>query len=300
MAANVFRLKLIVIATIAISFAIVLSAPSPVVPANTYPVDDSGIPILIQDISDIPQPLIDDASEVATDLFGNSEEKCRDFVSQLLNIYLAAKDKDVIIIFNSGGFGWTPIVEAPDKQEFFKGIEFKVNALGYSSLLLNHFRTEKTLNGYLSEFMAEVGFYPSKAVDLATRVEFLTKHIPGIKVILAGESNGTGICERVMQILQENTQVYSIQLGPPFWSKGLLSDRSLVLRSNGKIPDTFSHGDLITIIHANIETLFGISQDNPGNILFYIGAPGHDYSWEYEEVRSQVIKYLDRWLENYS
>lgn len=296
MAAKIHRLKIIVALTIAISFAIVLLAPSPVVPATNYQADGSGTPLYIQDFSAVPQLLVDDANELAAELFGNNQEKCHDFTSQLLAIYLEAKDKDFVVIFNSGGFGWTPIEETPDGQVFITGIESELTALGYSSLLLDHFRTAETLNGCLSEFMVEAGLYPSKAEDLASRVEFLTCHIPGIKVILTGESNGAGICERVMHILRENTQVYSIQLGPPFWTKDSSSDRSLVLRSNGEIPDAFSQGDIITIIRSNLEALFGISQDNPGNILLYIGAPGHDYSWEYEEIRSQIISSLNMWF----
>ena len=298
MAAKIRRLKIVVTLTVAISFTIVLLAPSPVVPATTCEAESGGVPLSIQDFSVVPQYIIDDAAESAAELFGKNQEKCHDFVSRLLAMYLAAKDKDIVIIFNSGGLGWTPIEETPEGQGFITGIGSELAALGYSSLFLNHFRTAETLNGCLSELMAEASLYPSKAKDLALRVEFLTCHVPGIRVILAGHSNGAGICERVMRILKDNQQVYSIQLGPPFWNDIMELDRSLVLRSNGEIPDAFSQGDVITIISANLEALFGISQEDPGKILLYIGAPGHDYSWEYEGVRSQIIESLNRWFEN--
>jgi hypothetical protein len=96
-----------------------------------------------------------------------------------------------------------------------------------------------------------------------------------------------------MRLLKDNRQVYSIQLGPPFWNDSIVPDRSLILRGNGTTPDTFSSGDIITIIRSNLEAIFGISQQYPGNILFYIGAPGHDYSWEYEEVRSRITDFLN-------
>jgi len=294
MAAKARRLKIGVTITVAISLAIVLLAPSPVVPATASEVGTGGIPLSIQDFSAVPQPVFEDADRLATELFGDDQQKGHDFISQLLATYLAAKDKDVVIIFNSGGFGWTPIEEAPEGQVFVTGIESELAALGYSSLLLNHFRTAETLNGYFNEFMAEAGLYPPKAKDLASSVEFLTDHIPGISVILAGQSNGAGICESVMRILEDNQQVYSIQLGPPFWNDTIELDRSLVLRSNGVVPDSFSQGDIFAIIRANIEALFGISQENPGHILLYIGAPGHDYQWKYETVRSQVIKFLEQ------
>jgi len=106
-------------------------------------------------------------------------------------------------------------------------------------------------------------------------------------------SNGASICEDVMLILKDNQQVYSIQLGPPFWNGSTISNRALVLRSNGLVDDSFSQGDVMTIISINVEALLGISQDYPGNILLYIGAPGHDYRWQHPEVRSQIIDFLE-------
>ena len=294
MAAKIRRLKIGVALTVVLSLAIVLLAPSPVVPATASEVGSGGVTLSTNDFSAVPRYIVDDANMLATELFGNDQEKGHDFISQLLALYLAAKDKDIVIIFNSGGFGWTITEETPEGQGFVTGIESELASLGYSPLLLNHFRSAKTLNGCLSELMAEAGLYPSKAKDLALRVEFLTSHIPGIGVILAGHSNGSTICESTMRILKNNQRVYSIQLGPPFWDNSIVSDRSLVMRSNGIIPDSFSQGDLFTIIRANLEALFGISQDYPGKILLYIGAPGHDYRWEYPEVHSQITNFLEK------
>ena len=293
MAAKVRRPKIGITLTVAISLAIVLLAPSPVVPAITSEVGSGGIPLIAQDFSVVPPSLVEDAAELAAELFGDDQQKGHDFISQLLATYLAAKDKDIVIIFNSGGFGWTPVEDSVQGADLAAGIKSVLVGSGYKVLFLDHFRTAETLNGYLSEFMAEAGFYP-KAEDLALRVEFLTGHIPGISVILTGHSNGSGICERVMRILRDNQQVYSVQLGPPAWNGSANSERSLVMRSNGVIPDAFSQGNLPTIIRANLEALFGIPQENPDKILFYIGAPGHDYRWQYPEVRYQITDFLNK------
>jgi hypothetical protein len=287
--------KIGVTLTLAVSLAIVLLAPSPVVPAVASEVGTWGAPLELQDFSAVPQPLVDEANRLAANLFGNNRGKRDDFVSQLLATYLVAKDKDVVVIFNSGGWGWTPVEEIPDWQGIITGIGSELADSGHSTLFLNHLRTARTLNGCLSELMLAAELYPPKTRDLATRVEFLTRNIPGISVILVGQSNGADICEGVMKLLGDNQQLYSIQLGPPFWDKTTgLDSRSLVLRSNGTIPDSFSQGDMFTVIRANLEALFGISQKNPGHILFYIGAPGHDYGWQYEAVRSQIISFLEK------
>ena len=294
MAAKVRRLKIAVTLTVILSLAIVILVPSPVVPATISEVGTGGIPLAVQDFSAVPQAVVEDATRLATELYGSCQEAHNDFIDQLLAIYLKTRDKDIVIIFNSGGWGWTPIEASPEGWGFATGVESELASSGYTSLVLDHNRTAKTSNGCLSELMLTVGFYPLKAKDLASRVEFLTNHIPGIKVILTGASNGTIICESVMNILRDTPQVYSIQLGPPFWSNSLVSDRSLVMRGNGVVPDSFSQGDLFTIIRANLEAVFGISQDVPGKILLYIGAPGHDYSWQYPEVYSQVTSFLQQ------
>jgi hypothetical protein len=296
MAARVRRLKIGVALFVAVSLAIVLLAPSPVVPAIASEVGSLDTPLSIEDFSLVSQALIDEADELASGLFGSNQQKCREFTSQLLGMYLAAKDKDVVIINNSGGWGWSSILDFPYGLDFIAGVDSELTGMGYNTLWLDFYRTNKTLNGCLSELMMAPGLYPPKAMDLASRVEFLTRHIPGIRVILTGESNGCTICNGAMHILKDNPQVYSIQLGPPFWNNSASSERSLILRSNGVIPDSFSQGNIFTIIRANLEALFGISQEYPGNILLYIGAPGHDYQWQHPGVGSQVIQFLNKYF----
>jgi hypothetical protein len=296
MAARIRRLKIGAALFIAVSLTIVLLAPSPVVPATVSEVGSGDTPLSIQDLSLVSQALYDEADELAAELFGNNQQKCQDFTSQLLGMYLAAKDKDVVIINNSGGWGWSSILAFPYGLDFIIGVDAELTEMGYSTLWLDFFRTDKTLNGCLSELMLAPGLYPSKASDLAARVDFLTRHIPGIRIILTGESNGCTICDSAMHILKDNTQVYGIQLGPPFWNNSASSERSLVLRSNGIIPDSFSQGNIFTIIRANLEALFGISQEHPGRILLYIGAPGHDYQWQHPGVGSRIIQFLNKYF----
>lgn len=292
MAAKGRRLKILVTLVVAISLAAVLLAPSPVSPAITFVVG-AETPLQLRDYSAVPQPVVEDAGRLAAELFGNDQKKQAEFTSQLLATYIAARDKDVVVIFNSGGWGWSSVLDFPYGPDFVAGFESALADLGYTSLMLDHYRTGSNINGLVSELLFAVDKYPPKAIDLASRIEFLTRHLPGIKIIVTGMSNGASICEDVVLILRDNQQVYSIQLGPPFWNDSTISNRALVLRSNGIVDDTFSQGDIITIIRINLEALLGISQDDPGNILLYIGAPGHDYRWQHPAVRSQIINFLE-------
>ena len=233
---------------VAISLAIVLLAPSPVTPAIACEVGSSSTPLTTEDFSSVPQSLVDQADQLSVELFGDYPKKRHDFTSQLLATYLAARDKDVVIFFNAGGWGWDSVLDSPGWTTIIDGIEAELAGLGYTTLMVDHKRTNPTLNGCISELMVAAGLYPQKARDLAARVEFLTGNLPQLSVILAGESNGSGMNEGVMALMADNQQVYSIQLGPPFWEESTVSERSLVLRSNGDTPDSFSQGKVFKLL----------------------------------------------------
>ena len=294
MPAQVRRLKIVVILTVVLSLAIVILVPSSSVIGRTLRVGPDGFPLTHSDFSIVPQSVVEDATRLAIEQYGDYPEKHDDFVNQLLATYLKARDEDFVIFFNSGGWGWNILEASPEWTSIFTGIQSELADLGYTSLLLNYQRATDTVQGYFDEFMSMISLYPSQAKDLASRIEFLTRHITDLKVVIIGESTGTVIADSAMSILQNNPRVYSIQTGPPFWHKNVTLDRTLVLKSNEIIPDAFSQGDFLTIICANLEALFGLCQSEPGKILIYVGSPGHDYWWQYPGVYSQITNFLQQ------
>ena len=260
----------------------------------TCEVGTGGFPISVSDLSAVPESVVEDAAGLAKELHGDCQEKYYDFVNQLLAAYLEAKDKDFVVLFNPGGWGWSLIEASPQWHSIFVGMEAELDSRGYTSLWLNYQRTADNLLGCLNELGAEATDYSSKAKDLVGRVEFLTDNVPDLRVIIAGESNGTIIADSVMNILEDNQRVYSIQTGPPFWHETTMLDRALVLTDNGIRPDSFSQGDFGAMFWGNIRALFGISQprDDAGNILYYVKAPGHDYQWHYPGVGIEITKFL--------
>jgi len=262
----------------------------------TCKIGTGGLPLSVCDFSAVPQPVAEDAARLATELFGDCQEKGNDFVNQLLAMYSEAKDKDFVVIFNSGGWGGNLLETSLGWQSIFTGIESELASSGYTSLLLDYQRTAETLRSYLDEIVERITGYPSKAKDLASRVEFLTNHNPGLRVILTGESNGAVICDRVMNILEDNPQVYSIQTGPPFWHENIVLDGTLLLTNNGLIPDSYSQGDFWAILWGNLRYRLHLSQpeDDFGTPPHYVGVPGHDYWWQYPEVCSQIINFLEQ------
>ncbi len=294
MSNNHRSIKIGIFLTVAISLAIVLLVPTPVIYGQMRDLEANGLTLTDQQLSMIPQEIIKDAARIADELLGNRTDKAEDYASQLLASYYAAKNKDFVIIFNPGGWGWASIKDSSGWDSIAIAISAELLDMGYDTLILDYQRTTSDLIGPLSEMTDSVGKYSDKAKYLAPRVDFLTRHLPGINIILTGESNGTIICDKVMRFLKDNPRVYSIQTGPPSWHTTFDIERSLVLRSNGQVPDSFSQGHFFTAIRANLEALFGIAQENEGDILLYIGAPGHDYGWQYPVLREQILNFIHK------
>ncbi len=254
-------------------------------------------PVEMADLSAVPESVLEDATALALELYGAYQDKYTEFADQLLTAYVEAKDKDFVVIFNSGGWGTEILESSPGWDEICHGIEAELNNLGYSSLLLDYRRTAESKRGLVKEFVEVLSVYPSKAKNLASRVEFLTRNIPELKVIVAGESNGVIISDTVMDMLHDNPRVYSIQTGTPFWHKRATLERTLALEGNGMVPDSFSRGDIPKILLASLQALLGISSpedEDPGRIFYFMRAPGHDYRWHYPDVYLKITDFLKK------
>ncbi len=251
-----------------------------------------GLSATAYDFSDVPQTVVNDATRLAAELFGNNQEKYRSFINQLLGTYEEAQGKDFLVVFNAGGWGWKTPQRVEGWGSILDGIQTELNQLGYQSAAINYQRTSESLAGCFKELLEVLDAYPFKARDLASRVEFLTVHLPKLKVIVTGESNGTVIADRVMSTLRDNQSVYSIQTGTPFWHRNVMYERTLVMNSNGTGPDSFNRGDVPTILWASLKSSLGLEKTT-GTVLHFLSAPGHDYSWQYPEVYQQIIKFLD-------
>jgi hypothetical protein len=249
------------------------------------------------DFSDVRQDVMEDASNLASELCGNDRQACNRVVGELLTIYSAAEDKDFLLVYNWGGLGrkwgggefeeldleWGTVIE---------GIIETLEEMGYSVLLVQHTRTYDSLWDYIIEIREAAFFYPTKARSLAAEIDFFTEHIEGLRVILTGNSEGGMFVSEVMGHLEANPRVYSIQCGIPFFYHGSFSERSLVMNDNGITPDALSTGDLWAIIKANLTGPIKYRPEE-GHLFFYIRTPGHTYTWDHPGVRPQVLEFLD-------
>ncbi len=297
MTLNIRRLGILIILVAVLLLGAGLVALSYTSVGISAKVGIEGVDLSVADFSGVPEAVVEDATALAGNLYGDYQEHYEDFVNQLLATYVEARDKDFVVIFNPGGWGWKFLDSSPGWCSIIGGINSELDDLGYSSLLLDYRRTEGNFWAMVDEAVELITLYPSKAEELAHRVEFLTSHVPDLNVIVTGESNGTVISDITMQMLHDNPRVYSIQTGQPFWHRELMLDRTLVLNDNGIRPDSFTRGDIPAMLGASLRSLLGLAtpgEEDAGRILGVVRAPGHDYWWQYPAVYLQITDFLEK------
>ena len=91
---------------------------------------------------------------------------------ELLN---STSQSDVIIIFNSGGWGNTPLEEAKDFAPIIEGIQEILKEWGYNSLVIPYTRAKDDLSGKITgarDFLNSFQFLKIKFVNYAKRKTF--------------------------------------------------------------------------------------------------------------------------------
>jgi len=211
------------------------------------------------------------------------------------SIQLATEGKDVVLIWNSGGWGRKPLEDDPDWVEIFSGIESELRDMGYSPVTVSYIRSENNLGGLLREIAGSLIHFPSRAEELADEVNLLTESNSDCKVILLATSNGAVFVNEVMKHLEDNPRVYSIQTSRLFWYRASTAQRSLLIDGNGETRDVLSSGNIWSIIRENALRIPTAEKPPGGSVMLgnrYLKALGHEYMWEQPGVRSEIISFL--------
>jgi len=203
---------------------------------------------------------------------------------QLQEILNQASDDDVIIIFNSGGWGNTPVEKAEDFAPIIEGIQETLNEWGYKSVVVPYVRTKDDLLGKITGIKEFLNSFQNSSRDLAKEIEFLAKNLPDKKIIIAGLSNGGAFVNETYKKISKDVKssVYTIAAGIPFWEKPVNSENLLQIDNNRK--------DVLAI--GEIKSLFLSLIKAPFTGKFY--APGHEYYWSSPRVKSQIVSFLEK------
>ena len=255
----------------------------------------TGIPLPAADPTGIPAAVREDAMATAGTVQRRNRTKQRRMADDMLATYQALKETDVLILFNSGGYGWSALDKASGYATIVDAIEDELHARGCTVAVLTYQRAYRGMRGYVSEILNAGAKAIAKPTELAARLRFLWRHLPELKVLMAAESNGTVMSNQVMRLSPDEGRLFSIEFGPPFWFDNFTNERVLNMRSNGIAPDAFSYGHWGRAFRANWDAWRGKHPSAPGKVLLHVGAPGHDYNWQgYPLIRENVMAFLNK------
>jgi hypothetical protein len=241
----------------------------------------------------------EEARQLAQNLFDDDAGKKSVFIGRLMGMYTEAENKDFLLLHNPGGWGTTRIENLLQwERSIVEGVDSTIKRLGYSGSLFQYFRSEKGWQGIMHDIREQSRFFANKARIMASEIDFIIRHFGDLKIIMIGVSQGAAFSNAVSQQLNGNERVYSIELGTPFYykSKRIVTERTLTLDNNGLMPDSLMEWNVPVILKTYFSAPFRWIkykiQGKNVKFTYCINVPGHDYNWDYPEVKRQVEEFL--------
>lgn len=210
-----------------------------------------------------------------------------------------AKNSDIIIIFNSGGWGNTPFEKAKDFAPIVEGMQKTLEEWGYRSVVIPFNRTK---NSFLGEITGAKEFFTSfhsSAENLANEIEILAEKSPDKKIIITGLSNGAAFVSKTYEKISKDFKdsVYIIAVGTPFWTKTEKGENVLQVNS---INDSLAMGNIKSLFLSFLKgPLNWLSFKITGKEIPFVQAfiaKGHIYLWSSPEINSQITSFLENKL----
>ncbi len=205
--------------------------------------------------------------------------------------------KDVIIIYNPGGWGNVPLEKANDFEPIIKGIKSVLVDRGYKTHIIEHYRSKNSFFGRIKRLADFLSFYQFSSKNLINKIKSLENDSIDSKIILAGLSNGATFIDKTMKQTPDDSRVYAIEVGLPFWCDKFESKNILRINNNGA--DPLTNRKLDELIPNLIKTLFKLTFSRNGQGPSFAQAlhiSGHDYSWG--DISPKVESFLEDKLQN--
>jgi predicted esterase len=213
---------------------------------------------------------------------------------EILNSTLSPQE--VVIIFNSGGWGNTPFDKAEDFAPIIKGIQETLTKLGLNSVVIPYERTKNNFFGKITAVKEMRQSFQDQAEKLAGDINEYLRQNPGKKIIMAGLSNGGAFVNETMKKISNDLKdnVLVIEAGTPFWAKS--KDFQNVLRLDNEGKDALSKGEIKILISSLIRVplkwiLAKILAENLSLSQISNQYLTHEYKWN--EVAPQITSFLE-------
>ncbi len=244
--------------------------------------------------------LQEEAHRLACQLFEDKAEMVASFTNRLLDICNRAQGKEFLLIHNPGGWGSNTFEHCMQwERNIVNGISATIERLGHTWLLIQYYRSGTGWRDKVQDLREQYHFFATKARLMAAELEFITRHIDNLNVVMIGVSQGAAFTNSVMQQLPSHSQVYSIELGFffPYRSRRVLTERILAIDSNGLVPDAAVRRDLMAggraYLAAPFRWLAYLLRGRPVGISKCVNVRGHNYDWGYPYVQRQVTGFLE-------
>jgi hypothetical protein len=241
----------------------------------------------------------EEAYQLARKLFGNDTVKSTGFTSRLLDMYEMAEKSNFLLIHNPGGWGSTRIDNLLQwERSIVEGVDRTIKKLGYSGSLVQYFRSATGWKAVMNDIREQTRFFANKARIMAAEMKFITYHLTDLRIVMIGVSQGAAFSNAVLQEMNGQERIYSIELGTPFFykSRRVVTERTLTLDNNGLMPDSLMEWNVPVILKTYLGAPFRWTryklQGKNVKFTYCINVPGHDYNWDYPEVQRQIEEFL--------
>jgi len=214
----------------------------------------------------------------------------RNFEEELMK---AGEESDVVIVFNSGGWGTVPFDKAFDFSPIINETKKIIEDDNYKVSIVQYYRTEETFFAKIAALREVFLNFPDSSKVFSQKIKEFLKNNPNDKVILAGLSNGASFVDAAMVDLKEdNDSVFAIELGAPFWKKNTKSNNILSLNNQADILSNGKLGQLlIAVIKAPIIWTYSNITGDRMSFGEAIHIDGHDYYWP--QVKNELTSFVE-------
>jgi pimeloyl-ACP methyl ester carboxylesterase len=207
----------------------------------------------------------------------------------------AAANYEIVVLFDSGGWGETKIEDAPDFAPILKGIQEKLSGLGYSSTIVLYTRTPSGFSGRIYNAKEWMHDFQRTAELQAEDIRYLLKAYPQKQILLVGFSNGGALASRTLHYVPDQPRLHGIVVGAPGWFEVYTSPACLILNNSGK--DTLSIPDYktmaINVIKAPFKWIWAKITGKDLKFAMAFQFPYHEYPWESSEVGLPITRFLE-------